>query len=196
MYVCINPPPLCKRLIRRESLRKKQEKRKRREREKRRRKDFRYDIASRYLNRLAATCTHCVKLISIFGDGRERVKNLERGVYVIPRQNQGAGRRGYGSERRTRTSLVRKEWETVSVKGSRYNRDNCSASGGKCILTSLKRWIFYLYHYVRKIVSCAIFKRINLFLPFYLVLLCKLISINEVILVESKHNSFNLLGWL
>jgi len=38
----------------------------------------RYDIASRYLNRLAATRTHCVKLISIFGDGRERVKNLER----------------------------------------------------------------------------------------------------------------------
>lgn len=75
--------------------REKREKAKRDERRRRRRKDFRYDIASRYLNRLAATRTHCVKLISIFGDGRERVKNLER-VYVIPRQNQGARARGRG----------------------------------------------------------------------------------------------------
>jgi len=41
-------------------------------------RDSRYDIASRHLNRFATTHTHCVKLISIFGSGRERVKNLER----------------------------------------------------------------------------------------------------------------------
>jgi len=33
-----------------------------------------YDVASRYFDRLAATRTHCVKLISIFGGGRENAR--------------------------------------------------------------------------------------------------------------------------
>lgn len=96
MHVYISPAPLCKKAEIDKEREREREKRERAKRDERgRRKDFRYDIASRYLNRLAATRTHCVKLISIFGDGRERVKNLER-VYVIPRQNQGARARGRG----------------------------------------------------------------------------------------------------
>lgn len=95
MHTYINPVPLCKEAeINKERVPQRREEGKKgggeKRSERRRRTDSRYDIASRYLNRLAATRTHCVKLISIFGDGRERVKNLERGVYVIPRQNRDA----------------------------------------------------------------------------------------------------------
>lgn len=95
MHTYINPAPLCKEAeINKERVPQRREEGKKGGGEKRsgrrRRTDSRYDIASRYLNRLAATRTHCVKLISIFRDGRERVKNLERGVYVIPRQNRDA----------------------------------------------------------------------------------------------------------
>jgi len=75
-----------------------------------------YDVASRYFDRLAATRTHCVKLISIFGGGRENAREEFRTRDT--RNSEVKARRARACEDSESEKRRRSESETAGVKKS------------------------------------------------------------------------------